>query len=382
MSTGTSSVLVLYYVDDCNFYLSDDNCNRTLDYFGWSQYSADTKENMGIADLYNGLYCLYNNDCLTVSEHQSKVFSHTIADKMKFMETYFDNILFQIRVSESIVVDDIASRIMYWEMSKDETVSVSDDYVKVFESVRVFSETISHADSVIRSSDVVISDDIQFVDTVSRDVSHVLYDCFTVDESLNSSVDYVRLVDEMASIGDTIQNYTGKNVYVLLSLYDSYVRASNAIIESIIASNTALSTSDFTSILNKNPVYEEFSDFNVGDYEYENAMVRLKIISNATHSQPLVYDVSAHVDIDDTNDKGQTEITDTAKTTKIHYNKHYYNAPEVQVTLCGGTGTGTITPHIVTTDGNDDNGRYFEIALYDTSGNMTAGTISWVAKGW
>lgn len=48
----------------------------------------------------------------------------------------------------------------------------------------------------------------------------------------------------------------------------------------------------------------------------------------------------------------------------------------------GGTGATTPVPNILTTDGQDDKGRYFEIELLNSSGNRTTGIVSWVAKGW
>ena len=43
---------------------------------------------------------------------------------------------------------------------------------------------------------------------------------------------------------------------------------------------------------------------------------------------------------------------------------------------------GIITPNIVSTEGIDEEGRYFEVELLDSSANRTTGTISWVSKGY
>ena len=76
------------------------------------------------------------------------------------------------------------------------------------------------------------------------------------------------------------------------------------------------------------------------------------------------------------------EIKATTAATKVYDNKHYYNAPEVNAMVKGGTGATTPVPNILTTDGQDDKGRYFEIELLNSSGNRTTGIVSWVAKGW
>ena len=62
----------------------------------------------------------------------------------------------------------------------------------------------------------------------------------------------------------------------------------------------------------------------------------------------------------------------------VQFNKPYYNPPEVQVTLSGGSSlSGIVTPHIVSIDKGG-----FYIELIGTSGNRTTGVISWVSKGY
>lgn len=207
-------------------------------------------------------------------------------------------------------------------------------------------------------------------------------DSFSAEESLNTATEYQRGFQELAQVGDILTRDVGKNPAEDIAVYDAFVRASNSYIESLQVVSGAKEAADFTAMSDTPPLYEQFTDFNVGDYEYEKAMLRLKVVSHATQAQPLLYDVAPHVDIDDTDDRGQVEITDKTAATKVYYNKHYYNAPEVQVTVRGGSTTTSTVPHILSTDGEDDKGRYFTVELQDTSGNLTTGIISWVAKGW
>ena len=121
----------------------------------------------------------------------------------------------------------------------------------------------------------------------------------------------------------------------------------------------------------------------MGDYEYQRALVRFIIESVAAQAEPILYDAAIHVDIDDINDKGTVIITDTEAVTKVYYNKNYYTAPEVQITLRGGnTGTGALTPILISTDLSDAKGRYFEVEIRDSSWNRAQGTISWTSKGY
>ena len=139
----------------------------------------------------------------------------------------------------------------------------------------------------------------------------------------------------------------------------------------------------FIQAANKASGYGSFADFNVGEYEYQKALVRILVSSNETNAAPVLYGVEHHVDIDDTDDRGIVTITDTTQTTKVYYNKHYYNAPEVNVTIKGGSqSTGVIIPVIEATDGLDDSGRYFTVSLYNSSYTRVTGTIAWVSKGY
>lgn len=124
-------------------------------------------------------------------------------------------------------------------------------------------------------------------------------------------------------------------------------------------------------------------EFKVGEYEYQEALVRIKIESQINQSEPTASNVVMHVDIPDTDDRGIAEITSTAAPTKVYYNKHYYKPPDISVTLRGGnTSNGYIAPYIVSTSKSDDHGAYFEVELLNEKNERKTGTINWVAKGY
>lgn len=228
-----------------------------------------------------------------------------------------------------------------------------------------------------------IYEGIRLVETKPWRVNVFADEPLHVDESFIRSFNLKRFIVERIGFREYLVRYGFLYAKEPLSVYDAYVRTANAVLEALQISGEVFTVVDFESQMNKLPFYEEFIDFNVGDYEYEKAVMRLQVISHATHSQPLLYNVSAHVDIDDTNDRGTVTITDTTAATKVYYNKFYYNAPEVQVTVSGGTGDSVMIPHILRTDGNDvKQGRYFEVELRDNTGKRVTGVISWASKGW
>lgn len=141
-----------------------------------------------------------------------------------------------------------------------------------------------------------------------------------------------------------------------------------------------LTLADFNSEIERPSGYNTFSEFKVGEYEYQDAMYRLTIKKSNIAANPLVYDYKIHVDIDDVKDRGTADIP--AEETKVYFNRQYYTDPEVVVNVISGTEGKVIIPFITDTSGEDDRGRYFKVVLKDTTGAIVAGTISWNSNGY
>lgn len=263
-----------------------------------------------------------------------------------------------------------------------ETVTVTDSYKRIWQIVKDLREYITTVDKVHRDIYTKKDERIYAADKLLKHIEHRLKDKVSTNESFNRSVDYNRDFSDFIKAGDKLTRKIGKNPMEDILIWDAYIRASNSYIEVLRMVDKAEDEKWFDSIVESMPNYEEFSDFYVGDYEYEKACIRLVLSSSLTDSAPTIYDVAANIDIDDTDDRGTVKITDTTAATKVYYNKHYYNAPEVQVSVNSGMGNLTVTPYILRTDGIDGNKRYFEVELRNDDGERVAGYISWVSKGW
>lgn len=263
-----------------------------------------------------------------------------------------------------------------------ENVAVRDSYKKIWQTVKKLREYITTIDKVYHDIYKRKDERIYASDKILKHIEHRLKDKIFTNESFNRSVDYNRDFSDFIKAGDKLTRKTGKNPMEDILVWDAYIRASNSYIEVLRMVDKEEDEKWFDSMAESMPNYEEFSDFYVGDYEYEKTCIRLVLSSSLTDSAPTIYDVAANIDIDDTDDKGTAKITDTTNPTKIYYNKHYYNAPEVQVSVNSGTGSQTVTPYILRTDGMDNDKRYFEVELRNDSNERVAGYISWVSKGW
>lgn len=322
---------------------------------------------------------LNKGEALAVIENKRQAIEHGLYDGLHIMDEWRSGMQ-KLACEQVKALAHIAKHAV---SAQFDGFHVQESYKKIWQTLQAFREELKTLDKVYRNIYAVRDDRITIADKRLLKLERTLRESIdTTDESFNRNVDFVRGFEDLARIGDGLTRDIGKNPAEDIALYDAFVRASNGYIESVQAVSSFREADDFLAMSDTPPLYEQFTDFNVGDYEYEKALLRLRVVSKATQAQPLLYDVSPHVDIDDTDDKGQLEIKDTTAAMKVYYNKHYYNAPEVNAMVKGGTGTTTPVPNILTTDGQDNKGRYFEIELLNSYGNRTTGTVSWVAKGW
>lgn len=321
---------------------------------------------------------LNKGEGLAVIEEKRKAIEHGLYDGLHIMDEW-RNDMRTLACEQVKTIDHIAKHVVSAQFDK---LHVQDTYKRVWQTLQTFREELKTLDKTYRNIYAVRDDRIAIADKKLVAMQRGFKESVGTDESFNRDMVFIRGFEDLARIGDGLTRDIGKNPAEDIALYDAFVRASNGYIESVQAISSFREVDNFLAMSDTPPLYEQFTDFNVGDYEYEKALLRLRVVSKATQAQPLLYDVSPHVDIDDTDDKGQLEIKDTTAATKVYYNKHYYNAPEVNAMVKGGTGTTTPVPNILTTDGKDDKGRYFEIELLNSSGNRTTGIVSWVAKGW
>lgn len=368
----------LYKLDDTTFTLSDSRASKLLDDFGKMAYSATNRETVWLMDSLRRASRLNKVEDLAIIEEKRQAIEHELYDGLHIMDEW-RNGMQKLACEQVKALDDIAKHAAPAQFEK---VHISDTYKRIWKTLQTFREELKTLDRVYRNIYAILDDRIAIADKRLVKLERALHEAVETDESFNRDMVFIRGFEDLARIGDGLTRDIGKNQAEDIALYDAFVRASNGYIESVQAISSFREADDFTAMSDTPPLYEQFTDFNVGDYEYEKALLRLRVVSKATQAQPLLYDVSPHVDIDDTDDKGQLEIKDTTAATKVYYNKHYYNAPEVNAMVKGGTGTTTPVPNILTTDGQDNKGRYFEIELLNSSGNRTTGIVSWVAKGW
>ena len=207
------------------------------------------------------------------------------------------------------------------------------------------------------------------------------YETLSLGERLDKKATFWRMFGEQLSATDDyrrlIEIFKKENQ---ISIRDIRIRQTPCgVLSDIVVNDHAITLDEFKRLANKASGYNTFTEFKVGEYEYQDALYRLAIRRKNAASNPLVYDYAIHVDIDDVKDRGAADIP--AEETKVYFNRTYYTTPDVVVNVCGGTEGEPVIPYI-TEQGGDDRGKYFKIILRNAAGKVVAGRISWNSNGY
>lgn len=284
--------------------------------------------------------------------------------------------------SEELSLVDIIGRIFHLPVR--ELLTCDDELGRQVIFTTVIKEALNTVDAASKSANHKISERAVISERLRKKLRQFSRESFLFMDELIREFIARRLLGEAV----TVEDYIAKGVSCLMSeemnTYDALIKACDGILSNISIKEGELTLEEFLDLVDRPPNYTKFIEFKVGEYEYEDALVRITMKTKVKQVQPVASNAVMHVDIPDTDDRGDVEITDVTAPTKVYFNKFYYNPPEVNVTLkVGNTADGVLTPNVVTTEGKDDRGRYFEVELWDENwANRKTGRISWVSKGY
>lgn len=126
--------------------------------------------------------------------------------------------------------------------------------------------------------------------------------------------------------------------------------------------------------------YGAFHPFEVGEYTYRNALIRLLLTTGAAGAQPLLYDVAFHVDIEDIREHGLADCTADAPT-HIILERTYHHPPRIALTAANATADTLAIPYLVS-QSTEDGKQTFDCELRTTDGTRVNGTVSYLAEGY
>lgn len=256
---------------------------------------------------------------------------------------------------------------------------VEDEFFHKAKTLRKFAESVDFVELVGKQLSLSLKETFEVVEFFHNLFTENVDEAFSVAEAIGRSFSAQRLFAETVDIDDYLTKHTEIKREDLIVVRDTILQASNAILNNIFARHGEItSLEDFNKLVNKAPGFTEFIPFKVGEYDYHEALVKIAVRSKADQGKPTINNLTMHVDIPDTDDRGTANITTTTDVTRVLFHKHYYNPPEVNVVLLGGnTGSGVLTPYITTVTKT-----YFEVEIRNASLNRVTGSISWFAKGY
>lgn len=394
------TVEITYYTWDTAPFTWEET-EKTWDNMGKQAFSLDKTATIALADKGQKALVKPQQESIAIADGFKKHFAEMVTEAVKLSEVYWDNISFFLHVLENITVKEKGIK----KLGKKafEEFSLTDDSWRGLG--KRSKEKLALADRILHEAIFARAfyDTIRFEEKPIKHPNLKKYAAFSLDD-LNKigkslellSKEEIALADELVrewiaqrlfNENISAKDFLKRNMQVAksekLELFDALLEACGGVLSNIMISEGEMSEDDFAEEVATPPGYTPFIDFKVGEYEYKEALVRIILQNQVLQAQPSVTGVIMHVDIPDTDDRGTVVITSTDAPTRVYYNKFYYNPPEVACTLLGGsTADGYVAPNILTTEGNDEFGRYFEVELINSFGQRVTGSITWVSKGY
>lgn len=398
MSVTITSDITLYSWDSCTV-TWDDSYFRTWDDMGIYSFDLQKTVNIILSEKVKKKSAVEALEYILLSDDFRKAITCKVKEAINISEVYWDIILFHLHVLENLSLKDFSEK--QFEKLAQDKFSLSDDERN--SSVLNLSEACKVTDEMLRKAIFakVFYEALTVNELLSKRSFPNLYENFEITDYIYKTArllkkEDIALVDNMLrhwilerifNEDISAQEFWMKHVKTYkeeaFELFDVMIQACDVILDDILITEGGMSLEQFEETLKTAPGYTSFIEFKVGEYEYQEALVRVVLENQISQTQPSVSNVSMHVDIPDTDDRGTAEVTDTTAPTRVYYNKFYYNPPEVICTLIGGsTANEYVAPAILETFGKDDTGRYFEVELRNTVGERVTGTIRWVSKGY
>lgn len=338
-------------------------------------------------------------ETLHIAEHREISLRILLYEKIRTTETYWDNIKFNLHVLEMFqTVDGILHKfklipsdyICFADKSsrkatikRRDSVKLTDEFLHQAVIWLGVEENLKAIDNALKNYKSHYRESIGTTETHNRYLSKNRQEPVQLKEAFNRLYIIRKTIKDDIEVAEQFKKQYSLQERDSFTIYDAFIKACEAVLSNLAIRYGELDDEGFMKLVNAPSGYTDFTDFKVGEYEYEEALVRIVLETKVPQSPASVADIVLHVDIPDTDDRGITQITDTTAATKVRFNKHYYNPPEVNVVLrAGSTANSNVVPYIVSTDGQDDVGRYFEVELIAANGERTTGTISWVSKGY
>lgn len=162
-----------------------------------------------------------------------------------------------------------------------------------------------------------------------------------------------------------------------IAIVEQYRRHANGVVSDMLIAASTLCEETFDEMFKTGqpPGYTPFRDFMPGDYSYRRALFRT-ILETTSADRAYIEALRVTVDVPDVLDRGTAHITDATAGIAVSFTRAFNVPPEVTLTHKGGTRVA-----IARLKGPVSR-QGFSAVLEDLSGNLLAGSFTWVAQGY
>ncbi len=186
-------------------------------------------------------------------------------------------------------------------------------------------------------------------------------------------------VQETLDFVEAVVKVFKKLTAVTLDFTVSQIKNAQAVLYNLVFRNVAKDLAQM-QLISKDfalPGTQALREMPPGTYEYQKAIIGIRVKAPQTGNRYGISDLVHHVDVPDLNERGNDVITDIVNPTSIALVKNFHIVPEVQVQVVAGATPSFAEVTNVTTSG-------FDVQLFDKTAPTTkvTGTISWAAVGY
>lgn len=242
------------------------------------------------------------------------------------------------------------------------------------------AEAFTLAPAASRTPYLTRRDALALTDRLTRAAALRKHTPLTARDTLLPRTTVRRTLSETVTLTPHHARQTARTAHSSLHLTATHLQPWQGTLASITFTTAPLTDETWNTASASPSGYLAFHPFEVGEYTYQDALIRLLLTTGAAGTDPLLYDVAFHVDIEDTRENGIAECSADAPTS-ITLTRHFYHPPRIVLTVLAADTQDLLIPRLLSQ--NETDGTHtFDCELRRADGTRAEGTISWMAEGY
>jgi len=338
-----------------------------------------------------GTSVVQNNGTMMTWDNQSLVWTDSLVSYRSWAAPY-DTIGYVLGIDEDLPLVEVLSNAPKTQLADSfsisgnsyrgpglgcaESFAVSDSTVWSYR--QWLDEPLSIGSFAGKLSSKSLSESLSITESCDNHFGMNVEVSLTFAESILNSVGYIRQFDESLTIAELASNRFGQNISQQFSIIDAWRRAADMVISDMIVGNGDMFIEDFDEFIRYGgaPGYTKWRDFVPGDYEYQEALVRV-VLESKNSDRGMLTGLQMSVDVPDLIDRGSATITNASTGITVNFAKTFHIVPEITLATKGGVDGTTLTPNLVSATKTG-----FVAKMKDQTGAFATGSFTWAAHGY